>query len=60
MSTVRVGDASYNDKSKEIFENHFYEDGISKYQDNSVGSGLPQVADEIMSVEDSNVKDRLA
>ena len=31
MSTVRVGDASYNEKSKEMFENHFYEEGVSKF-----------------------------
>lgn len=59
MSTVRGEEAKYGDRSKDMFENHFYEEGVSKYHDNSVGSFLPHVADETMSAECNNIKERL-
>lgn len=59
MSSVRGEEAKYSDRSKDMFENHFYEEGVSKYHDNSMGSFLPNGADENMSVECNNIKERL-
>lgn len=55
IGSVRGDEAKYSDKSKDMFENHFYEEGVSKYIDNSIGSSLPQVADEVMSVDGGNI-----
>ena len=43
-----------------MFENHYYEEGVSKYQNTSLGSSFPQIADENMSIESNNVRERLA
>jgi hypothetical protein len=60
VSTIRIDDLKYNDKSSAIFDNQFYEDGVSKYQNSSLNSCFPQVADENMSNEISNARERLA
>jgi hypothetical protein len=60
ISTVRIDDLKYSDKSGQIFENQYYEEGVSKYQNTSLSSGFPQVADENMSIESNNIKERLA
>ena len=41
IGSVRGDEAKFSDRSKDMFENHFYEEGVSKYIDNSIGSSLP-------------------
>ena len=60
ISSVRIDDYKNSERSGQIFENQYYEEGVSKYQNTSMSSGFHQVADENMSDEGRNIKDRLS
>ena len=57
---MKIDDFKNSDRSGQIFENQYYEEGVSKFQNTSMSSGFNQVADENMSDEHNNVKDRLS